>query len=273
MEDSYLRLLVRERLAEVERVGERARWLGSGGPGREAAPLRTAAFLSGFLAALPLGLASVPFAFAYALAADAAGFTPLQTILFSLVVYSGTGQLVGVGVLGAGGGPLLAAATVLAISLRHLLLGAALGPLLGHLGLTRRLGLAFGLSDEAFALSVGPLRGGASPAHLAGAEAGLFATWQLSVALAAAVGGAFAPPGWLALDLVLPLSMLALLVLVAHDRRAALVAAAGAAGAVGGALAGAGPWALLAGLVTGALAGAAPAPRPRRGGRLWGAAL
>jgi predicted branched-subunit amino acid permease/branched-subunit amino acid transport protein len=239
MEDSFVRIVLRERLMEAERVAaEAARRARVVAPrrSRKEAPARGA--LGGFRAALPLGLASVPFAFAYAIAAEAAGFTPLQTVLFSLVVYSGTGQLVGVGLLGAGAGPFAAAATVLALSLRHLLLGAALAPLLGRLGLARRLPLAFGLSDEAFALAVGPLREGASPAYLAGAEAGLFVTWQASVAVAAAVGGSLAVPGWVALDLVLPLSMLALLVLVARggrERRRRRGGDAGRGGALGGA--------------------------------------
>jgi predicted branched-subunit amino acid permease len=258
MEEMLARILAHERLAEAERVGY------------QAARLRAArvdvpggsSLAAGFLAALPLGLASVPFAFAYGVAADGAGLSPLQAVLFSFVVYSGTGQLVAMGLLGAGAGALAAAGMVLAVSLRHLLLGAALAPLLGRLRPARRLPLAFGLSDEAFALSVGPLRAGGSPAHLAGAELGLFVTWQTAVAAAAFAGGAVAPPRWLALDLVLPLSMLALLVLVARGAREGAVAAVAAAAAVGAALLGAGPWATLAGIGAGALA-ALPAPEVR----------
>jgi predicted branched-subunit amino acid permease len=287
MEDTLARILAHERLAEAEGIGYQAARLraarldvpgetdvasergpsGEGdGPGAGDGRAGGSSLAAGFFAALPLGLASVPFAFAYAVAADEAGLSPLQTILFSLVVYSGTGQLVAMGLIGAGAGALLAAGAVLAVSLRHLLLGAALAPLLGRLRLARRLPLAFGLSDEAFALSVGPLRAGGSPAHLAGAELGLFLTWQPAVAAAALVGGAVVPPRWLALDLVLPLSMLALLVLVVRGAHEGAIAAVAAAAAVSAVLLGAGPWATLAGIGAGALA-AMLVPEVRRPAR------
>jgi hypothetical protein len=74
------------------------------------------------------------------------------------------------------------------------------------------------------------------------------------------------PPRWLALDLVLPLSMLALLVLVVRGAREGAVAGVAAAAAVGAALLGAGPWATLAGIGAGALA-AMLVPEVRRPAR------
>jgi predicted branched-subunit amino acid permease len=212
--------------------------------------------LRGFAAVLPLSLANVPFALAYALAAKAAGLGPAQAMGLSLLVFAGSAQFVSVGLIGAGAGPFALGAAVLLVNLRHLLLGAALAPRLAGVRLPARAALAFGLTDEAFAVSIRPLEAGRSVAFLAGAEAGLFVVWQGSIAVAALLGAGWQLPRWLPFDLVLPLSMLALLVAVARGARDYAIAAVAAVAASGAALAGAGAFASLVGIATGAVAGA-----------------
>lgn len=218
----------------------------------------------GFAAVAPLGVANVPFAVAYALGAAAAGLTPFQAAGLSVLVFAGSAQLVSVGLIGAGAGPLALAGAVLLVNSRHLLLGAAIGPYLRSVGHAGRAALAFGLTDEAFAVSIRQLARGSSPAFLVGAEAGLFLCWQTSVASAAYFGAALPMPAWVPMDLVLPLSMLALLVAVARGPRDLAVALVAAAVATGTVLAGAGAWATLAGIAVGAAVGALGGGEPSK---------
>ncbi len=214
------------------------------------------AFIRGALAVLPLALANIPFAIAYALAAAAAGLSPLEAMGLSVFVFAGSAQFVSVGLIGAGAGPVALAGAVLLVNLRHLLLGAALAPALRGTALRRRLGLAAFLTDEAFAVSIRPLREGAGVPFLAGAEIGLFIVWQASVALGVLLGASWRFPAWVPFDMVLPLSMLALLVAVARGARDYGIAAIAGGVATVAALAGAGGFATLIGIGGGALAGA-----------------
>lgn len=216
----------------------------------------TRPFWAGALAVLPLALANTPFAIAYALAAAAAGLTPLQAVGLSVLVFAGSAQFVSVGLIGAGAGPLALAGAVLLVNLRHLLLGAALAPSLRGTGARDRLWLAAFLTDEAFAVSIRPLREGAGVWFLAGAEIGLFVVWQSSVAVGVLLGASWRFPDSVPFDMVLPLSMLALLVAVARGARDYAVAAVAGAVATGAALAGAGGFATLVGIGVGAVAGA-----------------
>ena len=50
-------------------------------------------FRSGFVATMPLWLADIPFAMAYALLAQTNGFTKLETISMSMIVFAGSAQL------------------------------------------------------------------------------------------------------------------------------------------------------------------------------------
>lgn len=227
--------------------------------GREAAnrpPGRWGEALRGALAVLPLALANVPFALAYALGAAAAGLSSFQAVALSLLVFAGSAQFVSVGLIGTGAGPLGLAGAVFLVNLRHILLGAAVAPSLEGVGLRGRAALAYGLTDEAFAVSIRPLESGASPAFLVGAEVGLFFVWQGAVAAAAWLGTGLQLPAWVPLDMVLPLCMLALLVAVARGGHDYMVAATAAVVAAATALAGAAGWAPLAGIVAGALLGA-----------------
>jgi predicted branched-subunit amino acid permease len=259
MDDVFLHAMVSERLAEAERRGAWAARRAAAGTGRRAraaaGPARHA-FWRGATAALPLGVANVPFALAYAVGAQAAGMDAVEAIGLSLLLYSGTAQFAAVGLVAAGAGVVVLAATALVASLRHLLLGAAVAPHLGHLGIGRRAAVAAVLTDEAFAVSVGPLRAGGGAAYLAGAGAALFATWQVSVALAVLFGRTLPLPAWLALDRVPALAMLALLVLVGRGRGDLGVAALAGGTAVAATLAGLGGASVLIGIASGALAGA-----------------
>lgn len=177
----------------------------------------------------PLLLGVIPFGLAYALSSRAAGLTLLETQLMSLAVFAGGAQFSAVGLLAAGAGPGTLLATTLAINARHALYGLTLGPRL-RAGRAGKLLAATWLTDEAFGLSLALGRG--SLPFLLGTELVLFIAWNLTTLVGALAAGAIPDPSRLGLDLVFPLTFLALLRPNLRRRRDLVVAAGAGASAL-----------------------------------------
>jgi predicted branched-subunit amino acid permease len=168
-----------------------------------------AAFGRGYLALLPLWSGAIPAGIAYGVAARSAGLGVLETQLMSLVVFSAAGQIGAVSLMAAGASPLLSIGTVLALNAQLLLLGLAVGRQL-RLSWLERVITAWLLTDGAYGVSlgVGPLR----LAVLLGAGASMYTGWNLGTALGAGLGATLENPRAYGIDLVAPLSFLAVLV-------------------------------------------------------------
>ena len=222
------------------------------------------AAVEGFVATLPLWLGMVPFGVVFALAARGTGLSSLETLGMSALIYSGTAQLVATELLGHGAGPAAILLATLVVSLRHLPMAASLASGLGHLPRPTRALLAFQLTDPSYALSVERVRAGRSGAgFLFGSGLSLYLAWQLGTLVGLLLGGRLPDPSALGLDLVVPLSFLALLVPLIRTRAAALAALVGGSLALLGSLLLPGTgWHLLLAIVGGSLAGAlAEGPR------------
>jgi 4-azaleucine resistance transporter AzlC len=214
-------------------------------------------FVRGFIDTLPLWIGAAPFGIAYALAARAAGLDAWQTQGMSLLVFAGASQLTAAGLFASGAGALSIIFTTLVINLRHLLLTASLAPALRSLSLLRRAGLAFGVTDESYAVTVRRiLEREASPALLLGSNVSLYICWQLSTIGGMLLGGIIPDPNALGLELVFPLSFTVLLMPYLRSRPA--WTAAIVAGVVGLTmrLLTPGSWYLLAAAIAGSVAGA-----------------
>src|SRR5271154_918294 len=74
---------------------------------------------------------------AFGAASIAAGFSVLQTCLFSLLTFTGASQFAAVGVMAAGGGAASAIATASLLGTRNALYGLQMAPLLRTKGLKR----------------------------------------------------------------------------------------------------------------------------------------
>lgn len=94
----------------------------------------------------------LPFALIYGAMAALAGLGLWQTLGMSLLVYAGSAQFLAVSLLMSGAGVLVILLTTFIVNLRHMLYSAALQPYVGALPLRWRLPLAFGLTDETFAV-------------------------------------------------------------------------------------------------------------------------
>jgi len=100
---------------------------------------------------MPFVLGYLPIGFAYGVLASKVGLSTLNTVLMSLLVYAGSSQLIGVGLIAAGVHAWGIILTTFMVNLRHLLMAAAISP---HLKGWRKAELgafAFELTDESFA--------------------------------------------------------------------------------------------------------------------------
>jgi predicted branched-subunit amino acid permease len=188
-----------------------------------------AGFWRGYLALLPLWSGAIPAGVAYGVAARSAGLSAGETQLMSLVVFSAAGQIGAVSLIAGGTSPPLLIGTVMALNAQLVLLGLAIGRQL-RLSWPERLATAWLLTDGAYGVSlgVGPLR---LPVLL-GAGASMYTGWNLGTALGAGVGAVLPSPGAFGIDLVAPLSFLAVLVPLVRTRPAVLVAAVAGATAL-----------------------------------------
>ncbi|MCB2202840.1 AzlC family ABC transporter permease [bacterium] len=108
--------------------------------------------LQGLLRAVPIALGYIPVGFAYGVLAQKAGLSAFNSILMSIIVYAGSGQLIAVGLIGAGISPISIIVTTFIVNLRHMLMSAALSPHLQDWHKPELAGFAYELTDETFAV-------------------------------------------------------------------------------------------------------------------------
>jgi 4-azaleucine resistance transporter AzlC len=158
----------------------------------------------------------VAFGLVYGVLARQAGLSPAATVTMSLLVFAGAAQFTAVVMWGQAAGALIVLTTFI-VNLRHLLMGASVAPYLrGQPGGWKAL-LAFGLTDESYALTISRyLSGAGSREFFLGANVGLYLGWNLSTAVGAVLGGLVVDPGRWGVDLVFPLTFLGLLMPLLH---------------------------------------------------------
>lgn len=212
----------------------------------------------GALAMLPLWPGIIAFALAYATTAASSGFTPYDTVASSLLIFAGSAQFAMVTMVAGGSGVLAVVLTTLLLNLRHVLYALSLGPRLRPDDPTPRWLMAFFLMDEGYGVTLREAaHGRASAAFCLGTGLSAFCCYAVATAGGAALGAAGPDLGRLGLELVFPLTFVALL--VPSLRRLPAIAAAALAAVLMLALEPliGGGGAILAAAVTGALAGAA----------------
>ncbi len=225
-------------------------------PTPAAASLR-AEFWRGFVDTMPLWLSASPFGIAYALAAQRAGLDAFQTLAMSLIVFAGASQLTAAGLFAAGVDGVSIVLTTLVINLRHLLLSATLAPRLRHLPAIQRAGLAFGITDESYAVSVRRVTSGeAGPALLLGANLSLYVIWQTSTVVGLLVGRIVPDVVAEGLQLVFPLSFTVLLLPYLRSRPQWAAAVVAGVLALATKLLLPGTWYIMVGAIGGSVVGA-----------------
>jgi 4-azaleucine resistance transporter AzlC len=114
----------------------------------------------GFLGLLPVASFSIPFGMGFGAAATESGLSVIESVVMSMFVFSGAAQFSMLPFLSAPAAYLSVALVVLAVSARHVVMSAALGPWLNQLPLGRRFIVMAWLSDPNFATAQPALRNG-----------------------------------------------------------------------------------------------------------------
>jgi 4-azaleucine resistance transporter AzlC len=213
-------------------------------------------FIQGVISSLPFWLGISPFGVAYALAAKTAGLNPFEIQGMSLLVFAGASQLIASGLIAAGASAFSIILVTFIVNLRHILFGTSLLSVLQPLKWYQKMLLAFGLTDEAYAVSVRKLlQKEVGPPFLIGAMLSIYLCWQASTLLGILLGGVIPDPTALGLQLVFPLSFSVMLMPYLKLRPGQAAALAAGILAIGAKLLLGGNWYILIGAVGGTLTG------------------
>lgn len=204
------------------------------------------------MALLPLWVGAVPFGLVYAVAARAAGFSPVETQMMSLFLFSAAGQLAAVSLFAAGAPALVIGLTMLALNAHLVLLGLSVTRH-NALGWPQRVIGAFFLTDGAYGVTVG--RGQTEWPRLLGAGVSMYVVWNGATLLGSLVGEAAPNLAGLGVDFVVPLTFLAILAPIVRCRVDLLVVVVAAGVTLTLAAIGLGSLAVLTAGVVGSLTG------------------
>ncbi|WP_424000150.1 AzlC family ABC transporter permease [Haloarcula salina] len=196
----------------------------------------TSAFRRGARDAVPLLLGIVPFGLVAGIAAVNAGFGLPTAVGLSVVVFAGASQIAALELLGQDAPLSVVVATAVVINLRYLMYSASIAPYFREFTARWKAGLAYVLTDQAYAISVASYRSDRPVDrkwYYLGAAVTLWAVWQVTT-VAGALLGTGVPDAW-GLEFAIPLVFLAILVPAIEDRASAVAAVVGGALAVVGA--------------------------------------
>ena len=170
-------------------------------------------FLKGIRDVSPLMIPVVPFGLIFGVLAIDVGFTPIQTMGMSLIVFGGASQIVLLQLFSGGASSLVIISSVGAVNSRHLLYGAVVSEHLSDLKLIWKIIISYFLIDQAFAISNEYLKKNKNRNryfHLVGGGATCWVIWQSTTFFGIILGASI--PEELGLSFAVPLTFLAILV-------------------------------------------------------------
>jgi 4-azaleucine resistance transporter AzlC len=186
-----------------------------------------------------IAASAIGFGFVYGLAARDAGFSPIEAMAMSVIVFAGAAQFAAVGYV-AGGLPWVGIVLLTGLlNARHLLYSASLSPWLRDVPRPRRAIMAHLLTDEAYALTIAHFRrlGRTDEwGYWIAAVAVTFIPWNLATLAGVVVGGSIPDPNQFGVDIIFPCAMAGLAVGLITGRRELVAAVAGGGIALGVAL-------------------------------------
>jgi 4-azaleucine resistance transporter AzlC len=196
-------------------------------PGPDLAAARRRLLLDTF----GIGVSVAAFGLVFGLAARSAGFSPIEAVASSVLVFAGASQFAAAGYIAAGLPWAPIVVLTFFLNARHILYSASLAPRLRGLPVAERALMSHFLTDEAFALSAGHFhRVGRLdiPGYWIAAVLGVFIPWNIATILGVLLGGTIPDPSRFGLDIVFPAAMAGLAVGLVTGRREAVAAGAGA---------------------------------------------
>ena len=187
---------------------------------------RPAGYAAILRAAIGIGVYAAVFGMSFGAVSVSSGLTVAQTMVLSLVLFSGASQFAFVGVAAAGVSPFAAIPATLLLGVRNAFYGVTLSEILHPRGLAR-LWTAHFVIDETTAMAVGQATPQARRYAFWATGLILFALWQVGSLVGGLVGTAIDPADF-GLDAAAPAVFLALLWPALSRSRARWVALAGA---------------------------------------------
>ena len=182
-------------------------------------------FKDGVRDGIPIALGYIAVSFAFGIQAVSAGISVFQATLISITNVTSAGQFAGISVIAAAGSYLEMAGVQFIINLRYMLMSAAISQKVDpELPTLQRLGIAFGVTDEIFGVSI-TRPGVLSPWFSYGAIITAVSGWVLGTFLGAFSGEILPPSLISALGVALYGMFVAIVIPVAKDDRNVLVAA------------------------------------------------
>jgi predicted branched-subunit amino acid permease len=162
--------------------------------------------------ALSVSLTVGAYGVAFGAASVAAGFSVLQSCLFSLLTFTGASQFAAVGVVASGGTALSAVAAATLLGTRNALYGIQMAPLLRVRG-ARRVASAHLTIDESTGVALSQAPRGTDAMRLGFwlTGAGVFLFWNVFTLLGALGAKALGNPAAWGLDAAVPAAFLGLL--------------------------------------------------------------
>jgi 4-azaleucine resistance transporter AzlC len=176
----------------------------------------------------PLLLGIVPFGLVAGIAAVNAGLGLAEAVGMSVIVFAGASQLAAIELIGSNAPLAVVVGTAVVINVRMVMYSASIAPHFADYGRRLRAGLAYVLTDQAYALSVAEFERNPERSrwrYYLGAAATLWVVWQIATVVGVVVG-ASVPDAW-GLTFAVPLVFLALLVPAMKDRPTTAAAVAG----------------------------------------------
>ena len=159
-------------------------------------------------------------------ASSDAGLSAVQAQAMSMIVFAGSAQFLMAQLFALGTPAPVIVVTAILVNLRHSLYSASVAPYVKHLPGRWRFGLAYLLTDEAYAVTIGNYRRDDDLDfkhwYFLGAGLALWITWQLSTAAGIFLGAQIPTSG--PLDFFLALTFIALVVPALEDWAAAAAA-------------------------------------------------
>ncbi len=171
-------------------------------------------FTKGVLDVLPLLIPVVPFGLIIGVVGIELGFSPIMVYATSLIVFSGSAQIVLFQLVSGGASPIITLTSVGVTNSRHFLYGAVLSEYLEDLSTLWKAFLSYFLVDQSFALSQIFFKKNSSLKnkhyYLLGSGFTLWLTWQISSLIGIFLGAIV--PEALGLKFAIPLTFLSLII-------------------------------------------------------------
>ncbi|RFC68210.1 MULTISPECIES: AzlC family ABC transporter permease [Mesorhizobium] len=166
-------------------------------------------FLDGARRAIPVVVASSPFAVLFGALAIDNGLTPFDALFMSMTVFGGASQMVGIELFGHKIAPWLIVLSIFAVNFRHVLYSAAIGRHFAHWPLWQQALAYFLLTDPQFAEAESRAQRERVPfAWYFGMGLCIYVFWNMATLAGALFGRLIPDPHAIGLDFLLPIYFL-----------------------------------------------------------------